>query len=137
VGMVLVYDLSPAAAFGLIQRSVYTPTGRASQGATYSNVATPPLYLVNGAKVLADAKTGKNATLTLLGRFQVDRGRAYIGYLPGKDYGTTNDRQIMIATHTDAMSLVEDNGGLGMLGVLYYFSHIPQADRPRTLVFYF
>ena len=137
VGMVLVYDLSPAAAFGLIQRSVYTPTGRAGQGATYSNVPTLALDRVNGAKVLADAKTGKSGTLTLLGRFQVDRGRAYIGYLPGKDYGTANDRQIMIATHTDAMSLVEDNGGLGMLGVLYYFSHIPQADRPRTLVFYF
>lgn len=136
-GMVLVYDLSPKAAFGLIQRSVYTPTGRAGQGATYSNVPTLCLDRVNGAKVLEDAKAGKSATLTLIAKFQVDHGKAYIGYLPGKDYGTPSDRQIMIATHTDAMSLVEDNGGLGLLGVLYYFSHIPQAQRPRTLVFYF
>jgi len=64
-------------------------------------------------------------------------GRAYIGYLPGRDYGTPKDEQIMIATHSDAMSLVEDNGALGLLGVLYYFNHIPQAQRPRTLVFYF
>lgn len=136
-GMVLVYDLSPSAAFGLIQRSVYTPTGRAGAGATYSNVPTLALDRVNGAKVLADAKQGKIGTLTLLGRFQVDHGTAYIGYLPGKDYGTPNDRQVMIATHTDAMSLIEDNGALGMLGVLNYFSHIPQSQRPRTLVFYF
>ena len=137
VGMVLVYDLSPKAAFGLIQRSVYTPTGRAGQGAIYSNVPTLCLDRVNGAKVLEDAKAGKSATLTLLAKFQVDHGKAYIGYLPGKDYGTPNDQQIMIATHTDAMSLVEDNGGLGLLGVLYYFNHIPQQQRPRTLVFYF
>lgn len=137
VGMVLVYDLSPDAAFGLVQRSVYTPTGRAGQGAVYSNVPTLTMDRVNGAKVLADAKAGKMGTLTLIARFQVDVGRAYIGYLPGKDYGTPQDRQIMIATHTDAMSLVEDNGALGMLGILYYFNHIPQAQRPRTLVFYF
>jgi len=136
-GLVIVYDLSPKAAFGLIQRSVYTPTGRAGQGAVYSNVPTLCLDRVNGAKVLADAKAGKTGTLTLIAHFQVDHGKAYIGYLPGKDYGTPNDKQIMIATHTDAMSLIEDNGGLGLLGVLYYFNHIPQAQRPRTLVFYF
>src|SRR3984893_7430527 len=136
-GLVIVYDLSPKAAFGLIQRSVYTPNGRAGQGAVYSNVPTLCLDRVNGATVLADAKAGKTGTLTLIAHFQVDHGKAYIGYLPGKDYGTPNDKQIMIATHTDAMSLVEENGGLGLLGVLYYFNHIPQAQRPRTLVFYF
>src|SRR6185295_5258588 len=137
VGMVVVYDLSPDAAFGLVQRSVYTPTGRAGQGAVYSNVPTLTMDRVNGAKVIADAKAGKMGNLTLIAHFQVDVGRAYIGYLPGKDYGTPQDKQILIATHTDAMSLVEDNGALGMLGVLYYFNHIPQAQRPRTLIFYF
>ena len=136
-GMVVVYDLSPKAAFGLIQRSVYTPTGTAGQGAVYSNVPTLCLDRVNGAKVLADAKAGKTGTLTLLGHFQVDNSRAYVGYLPGKDYGTAADQQIMVASHMDAMSLIEEDGGLGMLGVLYYFNHIPQAQRPRTLVFYF
>ena len=136
-GMVQVYDLSPGAAFGLIQRSVYTPTGQAGAGAVYSNVPTLCLDRVNGAKVITDAKAGKMATLTLLGHFQVDHGKAWIGYLPGKDYGTPSDKQIMIATHTDAMSLVEENGGLGLLGVMYYFNHIPQAQRPRTLIFYF
>ena len=35
------------------------------------------------------------------------------------------------------MSLIEENGGLGMLGILSYFNRIPRAQRPRTLVFYF
>jgi hypothetical protein len=35
------------------------------------------------------------------------------------------------------MSLIEENGGLGMLGIMSYFNHIPQAARPRTLIFYF
>ncbi len=136
-GMVVVYDLSPGAAFGLAQRSVYTPDGKAGLGATYVNCPTLTLDRVNGAKVLADAKAGKTATLTLTARFQRDTGKAIIAYLPGRNYGTPQDEQVLLATHTDAMSLIEENGGLGMLGIMSYFNHIPQSARPRTLVFYF
>jgi hypothetical protein len=135
-GMVIVYDLSPGMALGLTQRTVYSTSG---SGATtvYANVPTLTLDRVNGAKVLADAQAGKSATLTLLASFQLSHGKEMIGYLPGRDYGTPNDKQIMIATHQDAMSLVEEDGSLGMLGIAKYFSHIPQQDRPRTIVFYF
>jgi len=136
-GIVVVYDLSPGAAFGLAQRSVYTPDGRAGLGATYVNCPTLTLDRVNGAKVLADAKAGKTATLTLTARFQRDTGRAIMAYLPGRNYGTPQDEQVLIATHTDAMSLIEENGGLGLLGIMSYFSHVPRSARPRTLAFYF
>ena len=136
-GMVVVYDLSPGAAFGLTQRSVYTPDGKAGLGATYVNCPTLALDRVNGGKVLVDAKAGKMGTLTLLGRFQRDSGKAIIAHLPGKNYGTPLDEQVMLATHTDAMSLVEEVGGLGMLAIMSYFNHIPKAERPRTLSFYF
>jgi hypothetical protein len=136
-GMVVVYDLSPGAAFGLAQRSVYTPDGKAGLGAKYVNCPTLTLDRVNGAKVLADAKAGKTATLTLIARFQRDTGKAFLAYLPGKNYGTPQDEQVLLATHTDAMSLIEENGGLGMLGIASYFRHMPRAERPRTLVFYF
>ena len=135
--MVVVYDLSPGAAFGLAQRSVYTPDGKAGLGAKYVNCPTLTLDRVNGAKVLADAKAGKTATLTLIARFQRDTGTAFLAYLRGRNYGTPRDEQVLLATHTDAMSLVEENGGLGMLGIASYFRHIPRAERPRTLVFYF
>jgi hypothetical protein len=136
-GIVVVYDLSPGAAFGLAQRSVYTPDGKAGLGAAYVNCPTLTLDRVNGAKVLADAKAGKTATLTLTARFQRDVGRAFIAYLPGRHYGTPQDEQILLATHTDAMSLIEENGGLGMLGIMAYFNRLPRQARARTLVFYF
>jgi len=136
-GIVIVYDLSPGAAFGLAQRSVYTPDGKAGLGARYVNCPTLTLDRVNGAKVLADAKAGKTATLTLTARFQRDTGKAIIAHLPGRGYGTPVDEQILLATHTDAMSLIEENGGLGMLGIMSYFNRLPRAERPRTLVFYF
>jgi hypothetical protein len=136
-GMVVVYDLSPGGAFGLAQRSVYTPDGKAGLGAQYVNCPTLTLDRVNGAKVVADAKAGKQATLALTARFQRDTGKAILAYLPGRDYGTPRDQQVLLATHTDAMSLIEENGGLGMLGILSYFKNIPRASRERTLVFYF
>ena len=86
---------------------------------------------------MADAKAGKTATLTLIARFQRDMGKAFIAYLPGANYGTPLDEQVLVATHTDAMSLIEENGGIGLLGILGYFNHIPKSARPRTLVFYF
>jgi len=136
-GMVIVYDLSPGAAFGLAQRSVYTENGRAGLGSAYVNCPTLTLDRVNGAKVIADAKAGKKATLTLTARFQRDTGRAMVAHLPGRSYGTPQDEQVLVATHTDAMSLIEENGGLGLLGILSYFNHIPRSARPRTLTFYF
>jgi hypothetical protein len=136
-GMVVVYDLSPGAAFGLAQRSVYTADGKAGLGAQYISCPTLTLDRVHGAKVLADAKSGRTATLTLAARFQRDTGRAFLAHLPGRDYGTEKDEQVLLATHTDAMSLIEENGGLGMLGILSYWNSVPRAARPRTLVFYF
>ena len=136
-GMVVVYDLSPGAALGLTQRSVYTPDGKAGLGASYVNCPTLTLDRVNGAKVVADARVGKTATLNLRARFGRDTGRAIIARLPGRDYGTPADRHVLLATHTDAMSLVEENGGLGMLAIMSAFNQVPRASRPRTLVFYF
>jgi hypothetical protein len=136
-GMVVVYDLSPGAAFGLAQRSVYTPDGRAGLGATYINCPTLTLDRVNGAKVIADAKARKIATLRLTARFQRDTGKAILAYLPGRNYGTPQDQQVLLATHTDAMSLIEENGGFGLVGIMSYFNRVPRAERPRTLTFYF
>jgi hypothetical protein len=92
---------------------------------------------VNGVKVLADARAGKTATLTLTARFQRDTGKAIIAALPGRNYGTPQDEQVLLATHTDAMSLIEENGGLGMLGIMSYFNRVPRSSRERTLILYF
>ena len=39
----------------------------------------------------------------------------------------------MLVNHTDGPSITQDNGALGLLAIVKYFSHIPQAQRPRTL----
>src|SRR5207237_2839634 len=98
---------------------------------------TLTLDRVNGVKVIADAKAGKTATLTLTARFARDTGKAIIAYLPGRNYGTPQDEQVLLATHTDAMSLIEENGGLGMLGIMSYFNRVAKNERARTLISYF
>ena len=136
-GIVVVYDLSPGAALGLTQRSVYTADGNAGPASSYINCPTLTLDRVNGAKVLTDAKAGRTATLTLIARFETVTARSPIGFLPGKNYGTAADEQVLVAAHTDSMSLVQDNGGLGILGILSYFNQIPRAQRARTIGVYF
>jgi hypothetical protein len=72
-----------------------------------------------------------------MARFERDTGKAIIAHLPGRNYATPQDEQVLLATHTDAMSLIEENGGLGMLAIMSYFNKLPRSARARTLVFYF
>jgi hypothetical protein len=96
----------------------------------------PSLYLDRsaGERVIADAKVGASATLRLEATISESMAYQLIGYLPGNKYGTPDDEQIQLVTHTDGPSISQDNGGFGILGVIQYLSNIPQADRPRTLM---
>jgi hypothetical protein len=87
----------------------------------------------DGAAVIEDAKAGKKATLNLEATTETATAYQYIAYLPGADYGTPDDEQIVLVNHTDGPSITQDNGALGLLAIVKYFSHIPQAQRPRTL----
>ena len=42
----------------------------------------------------------------------------------------------MLITHTDGPSISQENGGLGILSMVRYFSRIPQAERPRTIMIF-
>ena len=59
------------------------------------------------------------------------------GYLPGRDYGTANDQQILLITHTDGPSISQENGAIGILSIVKYFSHIPKPQRPRSLMLFY
>jgi hypothetical protein len=59
-----------------------------------------------------------------------------ICFLPGRYFGTDQDEHIVLYTHADSMDLIPDNCALGILGVVKYFSQIPQDERPRTLLLY-
>jgi len=96
----------------------------------------PSLYLdrTAGARVIDDAKEGARATLRLEAGITESTAHQLIGYLPGNKYGTPQDEQIQLITHTDGPSISQDNGAFGILGVIKYMSNIPQADRQRTLM---
>jgi hypothetical protein len=86
-----------------------------------------------GAKVIADAKDGKTATLRLEASVEPSEAVQLIAYLPGKHYGRTKDEQILLVNHTDGPSITQDNGALGLLAIVKYFSNFPQEERERTL----
>jgi hypothetical protein len=59
-----------------------------------------------------------------------------IAYLPGKHYGTPQDEQILLVNHTDGPSITQDNGALGLLAIVKYYSNLPQEERERTLTIF-
>ena len=88
------------------------------------------------APVLVEAaKAGKTATMKLISKFFHADAWNYVCFLPGAKYRTNEDEYVTINVHTDAMSLTQDNGSLGALGIARYFSHIPQEERKKTLLF--
>ena len=96
----------------------------------------PALYLDRGAGrgVLEDARLERTATLRLVARVERTETYQLLAHLPGRDYGTAQDEMILLITHTDGPSISQEDGPLGLLGIVHYFSAIPQEDRPRTLL---
>ncbi len=96
----------------------------------------PSLYLDRkaGAAVIVAAATGERATLRLISRVETAEAWQSIAFLPGRHYGTPADEVIQLTTHTDGPSISQDNGALGILGVVKYFSHLPQGQRERSLM---
>jgi hypothetical protein len=99
----------------------------------------PTLYLdrETGADVAAAAGAGKQATLRLIAKTEQAEGYQLFGYLPGRDYGTPDDKQILLITHTDGPSISQENGAIGILSIVKYFSRIPKAERPRSLMLFY
>jgi len=122
-GHVIVYDMAFDRTEGLYTFPV--PPLHESPGVILSRE--------DGAKVIEDAKAGKTATLTLKATLEEAEAYQTIAYLPGRDYGTPEDEQILLINHTDGPSITQDNGALGLLAIVKYFSNIPQEHRPRTL----
>lgn len=125
---VTVMDMSPLASQGT--RIHATPR--------QFNVPLLMLDRVAGEGVLADAASGKTAKL-VLDAHQEENATAFeiVATLPGRAYGTPADQAILLATHVDGPSIVEDNGALGILAVLHYYAKIPRQDRSKSIVVYF
>ncbi|MFV3076800.1 hypothetical protein [Niveispirillum fermenti] len=95
----------------------------------------PAIYLdrANGDALVAAARANRAATVRVEGVEQQSEAYQLVAFLPGRDYGTGRDQQIQFRTHTDGPSISQDDGALGLLGVVGYMANIPRQDRPRTL----
>jgi len=89
-----------------------------------------------GKTVIADAKRGAAGRIKLLATVKPVQTWQLIAYLPGKHYGTAQDEQIQITTHSDGPSISQDDGAFGLLAAVKYFSNIAREQRPRTILFF-
>lgn len=98
-------------------------------------VGVPGIYVdeATGTTVLAAAEQGSAATLTLLAQTAEAAPYFYTAVLPGSDYGTAQDEEVLLVTHSDGPNLTQENGTLGILALLRKFAQLPQAERPRSL----
>jgi hypothetical protein len=125
-GAVIVYDMAWERTRGLYTFPV----------PTLYDSPTLLLSREDGAKVIEDAKAGRPANLRLEATLEPAQAYQLVAYLPGRDYGTDADEQIVLVNHSDGPSITQDNGALGLLAIVKYFSHIPRQHRPRTLTVY-
>jgi hypothetical protein len=89
-----------------------------------------------GRAVIEAARRGASATLRLQAEIVDSEAYQLVGFLPGRDYGTAADEVIQLVTHTDGPSISQDNGALGLLGLVRYFAQLPQNQRSRTLMLF-
>lgn len=123
-GVVFALNLNKAAAAGLYTFPV---------PADYD---FPSVYVdrTSGDSLLEDARARRQATIRVEGRRVDAEAYQLIAYLPGRDFGTERDEQVQLRTHTDGPSISQDDGAFGLLAVVKYMSHVPQSERPRTLM---
>lgn len=123
-GIVFAMNLNKAATAGLYTFGVPADYG------------FPSVYVDRsvGDTIIADAREGRKATIRVEGERVESEAYQLIAYLPGADYGTERDQQVQLRTHTDGPSISQDDGALGLLGVVRYMSHIPMERRPRSLM---
>jgi hypothetical protein len=122
VGVILAWtDISDANA-----ADQYTPFSRPLQN-------IPGLYVGRdtGARLHSLAGTGAKATVVLEAEVFPDTPtETLIATLPG----TSADEIIIVNTHTDGPNATEENGAIGILALMKYFSKIPESERKRTIV---
>lgn len=124
-GAIVIFDMSPARANGL-----YTfPLLNAGV------FGVPGLYVdrVAGEAVRDAARAGDSATLTLVAAEEEAETYFLFGALPGRNYGSDDDEAIMLVTHSEGPNLTQENGTLGILAIVDYFSQLPRAERARSL----
>lgn len=125
-GVVVIFDMSNERANGLYSFPV---------PAIY-NIPTIYLGRESGKKLLEGMQTHTKATIRLEAKVEPTEAYQLAAYLPGRNYGTDNDEIILMITHTDGPSISQENGPLGLLGIVHYFSQFEPSQRKKTLMWF-
>jgi len=128
-GAIVIFDMSPDRARGLYTFPLLNP----------GIIGVPGIYVDRraGGEVKAAARTGREATLTLVATEEDAETWFLFGYLPGRDYGTPADEAVLLVTHSDGPNLTQENGTLAILAVVDYFARVPRGERRRSLLLLF
>lgn len=101
----------------------------------------PAIYVNSeqGALVEAHAQTANPvATLSLDGSVDCCATSRHLVYtLPGASFGGPSDEIVLVQTHTDGPSALEENGPIALIALAHHLAQIPQPNRRRTVVFLF
>ena len=128
-GALVIFNMSPKRAVGLYTFPLLRP----------GIFGVPGLYIdrVAGATVREAAKKEQAATLILEAQEEDARTYFLYGALPGRNYGTPDDEMVLLVTHSEGPNLTQENGTLGIVGIVDYFAQLPQKERGRTLLVLF
>jgi hypothetical protein len=137
VAQVVTTALKAAGAAGAVGIVDYPK--EAAQGSYYPFFArflpaSPTVYLDRdtGAalkqRLLASPLSPKPARLTLHALEESVEAYNVVAVLPG-----ASELEIVLSSHTDGTNSIEDNGPAAILGIMRYFTRIPQAQRKRSL----
>ena len=134
-----VSDLTPFAKAGAVGVLLaWTDISDANAADQYSPFSRPPqgipaLYVGRdtGARLKALAARGVAAKLVLEATVTRDTPTdTLVATLPG----SSTDEVVILNTHTDGPNATEENGALGILALMKYFSRLSTAERRRTIV---
>ena len=133
-GLVLVLDMSPSHAekqYLPFSRPVPQPVGQGVPGIHVDCTELDDLE--------AHAASGGDATIVLRGAVEPEATSEHLLYtLPGAlAADPTRDEIVLVQTHTDGPSAIEENGVMALIALAHRFAAMPIADRRRTLKFLF
>lgn len=128
-GAIVIYDMSPGRARGLYTFPLLNP----------GIFGVPGIYVdrVAGETVREAARAERKATMRSIARTEEAETYFFYGYLPGRHYGTDKDELVLLVTHSEGPNVTQENGTLGILAIVDYFSKVAQEYRDRTLLIMF
>ncbi len=81
------------------------------------------------------AAAGAQAALTLDATIEQVSTSTVWALLPGARDGQPDEEFLVCNSHSDGPNIAEENGGLAVVHMARYFAQVPQAERPKTMVF--